>query len=176
MKVSSPDIIHKTEARCVIVNIKDSSGAIGAYRQIMKNARTYKKGVRINGVIVVRMIPEGTREVIIGSKQDPQFGPVLMFGLGGIFVEVLKDVSFRVIPLEREDAREMVREIRGFKILEGVRGKGPINFRLLETTIMKVSKMVWENSGKGKKIQELDINPLFVDEKGVWAADVRILA
>lgn len=175
MKVSSPDIIHKTEARCVIVNVRDSAACLGAYKQIIKNARKHNPKARVDGVSVMQMIPEGTREVIIGSKQDPQFGPVLMFGLGGIFVEVLKDVSFRIVPLERSDAREMVREIRGFKILEGVRGQGPVNFRLLEDTIMKVSRLVWDNSGRGKGIQELDINPLFIDEKKVWAADVRIL-
>jgi acyl-CoA synthetase (NDP forming) len=171
MKISSPDIIHKTEAKCVIVNIKDPNQARAAYRQILKNARRFRRNARIEGIMVYQMIPSGTREVIIGAKQDPQFGPVLMFGLGGIFVEVLKDVSFRIIPLRKRDAREMVREIRGLKILEGVRGHGPIDFEALEDTIMKVSKMVWEN----KKIQELDINPLFIDEKQVWAADVRIL-
>jgi acyl-CoA synthetase (NDP forming) len=175
MKVSSPDIIHKTEARCVIINIRESNQARAAYRQILKNARKHKTRARIGGVAVFQMIPAGTREVIVGSKQDPQFGPVLMFGLGGIFVEVLKDVSFRLVPLERRDAREMVREIRGYKILEGIRGQKPVNFRALEDTIMKVSRMVWDNTGKGKKIQELDINPLFIDEKNVWAADVRVL-
>jgi acyl-CoA synthetase (NDP forming) len=175
MKVSSPDIVHKTEAKCVIVNIKDPGAARAAYRQILKNARKHRPGARVKGVSVFQMVPAGTREVIIGSKQDPQFGPVLMFGLGGILVEVLRDVSFRVVPLERMDAREMIREIRGFRILEGVRGRGPVNLRALEDTIMKVSRMVWSNTGKGSKIQELDINPLFVDEKGVWAADVRVL-
>lgn len=175
MKVSSPDIIHKTEAKCVIVNIGDSQQARAAFRQIVKNARKHKTRARVNGVAVFEMVPSGTREIILGSKHDPQFGPVLMFGLGGIFVEVLRDVSFRIIPLERKDAREMIREIRGYKILEGARGEKPVNFRLLEDTIMKVSRMVSENSGKGKKIQELDINPLFIDEKEVWAADVRVI-
>ncbi|RLI95980.1 MAG: acetyl-CoA synthetase [Candidatus Aenigmatarchaeota archaeon] len=175
MKVSSPDILHKTDAGCVILDVRDEEGVRKAYRQIIRNARKNKQRARIEGVSVEEMIPEGTREVIIGAKQDPQFGPVLMFGLGGIFVEVLKDVSFGVVPLERGDAAEMVREIRGFRILEGVRGQKPVNMRLLEMTIMKVSRMVWENSGKGKRIQELDINPLFIDEKNVWAADVRVL-
>ncbi len=175
MKVSSPDILHKTEARCVIVNIRDTSSVRAAYRQILKNARKFKPRARVEGVAVYQMIPAGTREVILGSKQDPQFGPVLMFGLGGILVEVLRDVSFRLIPLERRDAREMLREIRGYRILEGVRGQKPVNLKALEDTIMKVSRMVWANTNKGKKIQELDINPLFVDEKRVWAADVRVL-
>lgn len=175
VKISSPDIIHKTEAECVILNIRDSNSLRAAYRQVIKNARKHKPRARIMGVAVYQMIPRGTREVIIGGLQDPQFGPVLMFGLGGIFVEVLKDVSFRIIPLERQDAREMIKDIRGFKILEGIRGQGPVNFRLLEDTILKVSKMVWENSRKGVKIKELDINPLFINEKNVWAADVRVL-
>jgi acyl-CoA synthetase (NDP forming) len=175
MKVSSPDIVHKTEAKCVIVNIKTEETARVGFLQIMKNARKHKPRARITGVEVSEMVPQGTREVIIGSKTDPQFGPVLMFGLGGILVEVLRDVSFRVVPLKRNDAREMIREIRGFRILEGVRGRKPVNFRLLEDTIMKVSRMVWENSGKGRRILDLDINPLFIDEKSVWAADVRVL-
>jgi acyl-CoA synthetase (NDP forming) len=170
MKISSPDIIHKTEANCVILNIRDSGAARAAYRQIIKNARKHKPRGRIMGVLVYHMVPKGKREVIIGAKKDPQFGPVLMFGLGGIFVEVMKDVSFKVVPLERKDARDMIQEIKGYKVLKGVRGKGPVDFKLLEDTILKVSKMVWEN----KAIQELDINPLFIDEKKVWAADVRI--
>lgn len=176
MKVSSPDIIHKTEAKAVIINIKDAQQARAAFKQIVRNSRKHKPRARIKGVQVFEMVPQGTREVIIGSKQDPQFGPVLMFGLGGIFVEVLKDVTFRVIPLERKDAREMIRELRGLRILEGVRGKPAVSFRLLEDTIMKVSRMVWENSDKGKRIKELDINPLFVDDKQVWAADVRMFS
>jgi acyl-CoA synthetase (NDP forming) len=175
MKVSSPDIVHKTEAKCVIINIKDAIAAGAAYKQIMKNARKYDPKARIMGVSVFEMVPQGTREVIIGSKHDPQFGPVLMFGLGGVFVEVLRDVSFRIVPLARDDAREMIREIRGYRILEGVRGQGPVNFRLLEDTIMKVSKLVQHNTRGGKRIRELDINPLFIDEKRIWAADVRIL-
>ncbi len=175
MKVESPDIIHKTDAKCVIVRIRNSGEAIAAYLQILKNARKHSPKARVDGVRVSGMIPEGTLEVIIGSKHDPQFGPVLMFGLGGILVEVLRDVSFRIIPLERKDASEMVREIKGRKVLEGVRGQKPVNMRLLENTIMKVSRMVWENTGKGRKIQELDINPLFIDDRNVWAADVRIL-
>jgi acyl-CoA synthetase (NDP forming) len=175
MKIASPDIIHKTDAKCVIVRIRNSGEAIAAYLQILKNARKHKPRAKVKGVWISRMIPDGTLEVIIGSKHDPQFGPVLMFGLGGILVEILRDVAFRIIPLERIDAKEMVREIRGFRVLEGVRGQKPVNLRLLESTIMKVSKMVWENTGKGRKIQELDINPLFISEKDVWAADVRIL-
>ena len=171
MKVSSPDIIHKTDANCVIVNIKDSTAAMAAYKQIGKNARKHKPKAKVDGVAVFEMVPSGTREVIIGAKQDPQFGPVLMFGLGGILVEVLKDVSFRLVPLTKKDAKEMVREIRGFRILEGVRGKGPVDFEKLESTILKVSRLVEAN----KRIKELDINPLFIDENRVWAADVRIL-
>ncbi len=175
MKVSSPDIVHKTDAKAVILNVESADSARKAYGQILRNAKKHKPKAMIEGVTLSRMVPEGAKEVIIGAKQDPQFGPVIMFGLGGIFVEVLKDVSFRLAPLERRDASSMVREIKGYSVLEGVRGEEPVNTRLLELTLMKVSKMVWENTGKGKKIQELDINPLFADSKNVWAADVRIL-
>ncbi len=169
MKIESPDIIHKTDAKCVILNLKTEETLRTAFRQIHKNARKHKRNAKILGVQIFEMVQQGTREVIIGAKEDPQFGPVLMFGLGGILVEVMKDVSFRVIPLERKDAKAMIREIRGFKILEGVRGQGPINFKLLEDTILKVSSMV----EKTKKIKELDINPLFISDKA-WAADVRV--
>jgi acyl-CoA synthetase (NDP forming) len=175
MKISSPDILHKTDCGCVILNIRDTGSVRAAFKQIMHNARKTFPRARIAGVSLFQMVPRGTREVIVGAKQDPHFGPVLMFGLGGILVEVMRDVSFRVIPLERKDAREMIREIRGFKVLEGVRGQGPVDFKLLEDVLLKASKMVWENSGKGRRIQEMDINPLFISERKAWAADARIM-
>lgn len=170
MKIYSPDIIHKTDAGGVVLGIKTEQEAKRAYSEIIKKVRKKVRGAKILGVFVEETA-EG-HELIIGSRQDAQFGPVIMFGLGGIFVEVFKDVVFRIIPIERKDASEMIREIKGYKILEGSRGKGPINFKALENCLLNVSKMIWANR---KKIKELDINPVFANEKGVKAVDVRII-
>jgi len=165
MKISSPDILHKTESKGIVVGVEEH--AVGkTFEQLITRAK--RKRARIDGVLLQEQVTG--REVIIGGKQDPSFGPVIMFGLGGIFVEVLKDVVFRLAPLERKDARSMIREIKGFSILQGVRGEKPINFKKLEDVLLNVSKLLWKNN-----IKELDINPLFVNEKQALAADVRIL-
>ncbi len=171
MKISSPDIIHKTDIGGLVLNIGSGKDAESAYGRILKNAKKVR-GAKINGVLVQEMVTgKEVREVIIGSKQDATFGPVLMFGLGGVFVEVMKDVSFRLVPVTRSDAREMIEEIRSYPILAGSRGQKPVNFRALEDCMLAVSRMVHGE----KRIKELDINPLFVDQKRAVAADVRIL-
>jgi len=167
MKISSPKIIHKSEVKGVALGIDNEEQARRSFKEMMRNARKVK-GAKIEGVIVQEQL-EGV-EIIMGSKQDPSFGPALMFGLGGIFVEILKDVSFRLVPLERKDAREMIQEIKGYPILKGVRGQKGVNLRALEDCLISLSRMVSK-----EKIQELDINPLFADHGGVKAADVRIL-
>ena len=116
------------------------------------------------------MAPAGT-EVIIGMSKDPQFGPVLMFGLGGIFVEVLKDVAFRIVPLEARDARQMIEEIKGFPVLQGVRGQDPADLDALESLILKLSEFVEANP----KVEELDLNPVFAYKDGAIAVDARIV-
>ncbi len=172
LKISSPQILHKTDADGVIVDIQNEKEVLEGFDKIIKNAKKYNPKAEIKGVLVQEMVKgHDFREVIIGSKKDLQFGPVIMFGLGGIFVEVLKDVSFRIIPIERKDAKEMISEIRGYKILKGVRGQKPISFKALEDCLLNVSKMVWKN----KKINELDINPLFVNSKRLVAVDARII-
>jgi acyl-CoA synthetase (NDP forming) len=125
---------------------------------------------RIEGVAVQHMAPSGT-EVIIGMSKDPQFGPVLMFGLGGVLVEVLKDVAFRIVPLEPRDARQMVREIKGYPVLEGVRGQPPADIAALESLILKLSAFVEANP----QIEEVDQNPVFAYPDGVIAVDARIV-
>ena len=125
---------------------------------------------RIEGVAVQKMAPAGT-EVIVGMSKDPQFGPVMMFGLGGILVEILKDVAFRIVPLEPKDAREMVREIKGFPVLEGVRGQPPADLNALEKLILKISEFVEAHP----EIEELDLNPVFAYSEGVLAVDARIV-
>jgi len=170
LKIQSPDILHKSDAGGVILGLKTGEEVAKAYEKILKNAKNYDRHAKILGVLVQEMIEEG-HQCIIGTKKDPQFGPVLMFGFGGIFVEVFKDVSFRIIPIERKDAKEMISEIKGYAILKGVRGQKPVNFKSLENALLKVSGMVWRD----KRIEELDINPLFVSSSGVKAADARII-
>jgi acyl-CoA synthetase (NDP forming) len=173
LKVDSPDIPHKTEAGALMLNLNSEAEVRKAYTTVLQNAGQYKPAARINGVLVQEMLPEGI-EVIIGMTKDPVFGPTIMFGLGGIFVEVLKDVSFRVAPLSRGDAMDMIKEIKGYPLLKGVRGKQPADVDALVDVIMKVSAMVTvlENH-----IEELDINPLVVypEKMGVRAADAMIV-
>lgn len=171
LKVSSPDILHKTDVGGVVLDIGNTEELQDAYRKMMKRVKKKKPRARIDGVLVQEMVPRDSRELIIGGRRDPQFGPVIMFGLGGVWVEALKDVSFRLIPISRKDAREMIREIRGHSILEGMRGQKPVDFKLLEDCLLRVSKMLWKN----KKIQELDINPLFINDKKAIAVDARIV-
>ena len=170
MKIISPDIIHKSDAGGVKVNIKDEKEAKLAYQEIISKAKKYNKEAQIFGVITYSMIPQGT-EIIIGMMKDPHFGPVIMFGLGGIFVEILKDISFRVLPIEERDAREMITEIRGYEILKGARGKSPRDIQAIEGVLMKISKLTMENP----EINEIDLNPIFIFEKGLQVVDARMI-
>lgn len=170
MKIVSPDIIHKSDAGGVKLDIKDEKEAKLAYQEIIFNIKKYNKEARIEGVIVYPLIPKEI-EVIVGMIKDPHFGPVAMFGLGGIFVEVLKDISFRIIPLEERDAQEMITEIKGYEILKGVRGKPPLDIQAIKEVIMKVSKLTMENP----EINEIDLNPIFVFEKGLQVVDARMI-
>jgi acyl-CoA synthetase (NDP forming) len=170
MKIVSPDIIHKTDAGGVKLNIKDETEARLAYQEIISKAKKYNKNTKISGAIVDSMIHEGT-EIIIGMMKDPHFGPVIMFGLGGIFVEILKDISFRVLPIEERDAREMIIETRGYEILKGARGRSPRDIQAIEGVLMKISKLTMENP----EINEIDLNPIFVFEKGLQVVDARMI-
>ena len=173
LKVDSPDITHKTDAGALLLNLTSEEEVRRAYSAVLQNARKYKPDARINGVLVQELLPEGI-EVIIGVTRDHVFGPVIMFGLGGIFVEVLKDVSFRVAPLSPGDALDMIREIKGYPVLKGVRGKPAADVDALVEVIMKVSAMVTELQDR---IEELDINPLMVypAKMGAKAADAMIV-
>jgi len=170
MKIVSPDIIHKSDAGGVKIGVKNEEEAKMAYQEIISKAIKYNKKAKISGVIVYPMVPQGT-EIIIGMTKDPSFGPVIMFGLGGIFVEVLKDVSFRIIPLEERDAQEMIAEIKGYKILKGARGEAPKDIEAIKNLLMKVSKLTMENP----EIKEIDLNPVFVFEKGLQVVDARMI-
>ncbi len=170
LKVDSPDIIHKTEAGGVKLNIQSPEGVRNAYAEIMEKAKDYNPNARINGISVQEMAPAGV-EVIVGGKRDPVFGPTVLFGLGGIYVEVMRDVALRVAPLSKDDAADMVREIKGFKILEGVRGRPPADIEAIQDVILKVSALL-ENC---PQINEIDINPLLVYPRGKGARAVDAL-
>ena len=170
MKIISPDIIHKTDAGGVKVGIKDEKEAKVAYQDIIYKVKKYKKEAKISGVIAYSMIPQET-EIIIGMMKDPCFGPTIMFGLGGIFVEILKDISFRILPIEERDAREMIAEIKGYEILKGVRGEGPKDIKAIKNLLLKISQLALENP----EISEIDLNPVFVFEKGLQVIDARMI-
>lgn len=170
LKIVSKDILHKSDAGGVKVNISGKDGVRAAYDEIMSNVKAYKPDAVIEGILLCEMLKPGL-EAIIGMTKDVSFGPTLMFGLGGIFVEVLKDVSFRILPLTKADALEMIREIKGIKLLKGIRGEKPKDVEALAELLLKVAKMIEENP----EIEELDINPCFVYEQGVLPADARVM-
>lgn len=170
MKLISPDIIHKTEAGGVKIGIKSPEEAKKAFKEIIDSARKYKPDAKIVGVQIQKMIEKGI-EVIIGVSKDVQFGHLIMFGLGGIYVEILKDVSFRIAPLTDIDADEMVNEIKSAKILKGYRNIPECNTEKIKETILKISQLVCDFP----EIKEMDINPLIVNERDAIAVDVRFV-
>jgi acyl-CoA synthetase (NDP forming) len=170
LKIVSPDIIHKFDVGGVILNLKNRKQVREAYRKIISNVKRSKPDARIVGILVQEMAPPST-EVIVGMTKDPQFGPALMFGLGGIFVEVLKDVSFRVAPITERDAREMITEIKGYPLLKGYRGTPPADVDTLVQILLKTSKLVIEHP----EVDQLDLNPIMVYEKGAKVVDARMI-
>ena len=170
LKVVSRDIAHKSDVGGVELGLADADAVRAAYDRIMAAAKERAPGAGVEGVSVQQMAQQGT-EVIIGTTTDPQFGPVLAFGLGGIMVEVLKDVAFRIVPLESRDARQIVREIRGFPVLEGVRGQPGSDLDALEAMILQVSQFASDHP----EVAELDLNPVFAYPDGAIAVDARIV-
>ena len=170
LKVSSVDITHKSDAGGVKVNLKDKAAVEQAYDEIMASCTAKFPDADIEGISVQGMAKAGT-EVIIGMTKDPSFGPVLMFGLGGIFVEVLKDVAFRVVPIEACDAEDMINEIKGKKLLEGYRGQDPADVACLQQMLLKLSDFVDATPG----IEEIDMNPVFAYKDGAVVVDARII-
>ena len=171
LKVQSPQILHKTEANGIRLGLKTDEEVLAAYDEILKSVKQHRPEASIRGILVQEMIADGV-EVIIGTTEDPVFGPVVMFGLGGIFVEALRDVSFRVAPFSRRDAEEMIREIKGYRVLQGVRGKPPVDIDAIVDCLLKVSRLVTDF---GNEIREIDINPLVVLPKGAHAVDALIV-
>ncbi len=160
LKEFSSEAIHKTDAGKVKVRIKNNQELLLALENIVFG----------KGEVVIQEMLRGT-EIILGMKRDLQFGPVIMFGLGGIFVEVLKDISLRVAPVDLSEAMAMIKEIKGYKILEGIRGKKPVNISKIAETIVLLSSLALNEQG----IKEIDLNPLFVNEDGILAVDARFI-
>ena len=169
LKIVSPDVVHKTDVGGRILNIKNEEELKKAYEKILANVKKKVRKARIHGMLVQKMVGDGL-EIIIGGKKDAQFGETIMFGLGGIFVEVFGDVSFRVVPIEKKDAVEMVEEVKGYEILKGYRGK-KYDVKVIVDVLMKVSKLLEKND----EIAEMDINPLIVLPRGAVAVDARIV-
>jgi len=169
MKIVSPQIFHKMDARAVVLNIETREEAKKAYTDIVKNAVAYNPQAEIYGVLVTKMIPKG-EEVILGVNKHPGFGHLLMFGFGGIYVELFKNVSFRLAPIGRNNARRMIRNIKGYEILTGYRGKPKADIETIEKLLVGLSNLVTDNP----QVKELDINPLIVHEegKGATVADI----
>ncbi len=170
LKIVSPDVIHKSDSGGVKLSLNNVTEVKRAYDEILRKVRKQHPDAFVHGVSVQKMVRPGT-EVIVGMSKDPQFGPVIMFGLGGIFVELLRDVSFRVIPVERKDAQEMIEEIKGYPLLQGYRGKDPASISALVEIILKISKWIEGNP----QIKELEMNPIFVYRDRAVAVDARII-
>jgi len=171
MKITSPQIIHKSDAGGVKVGLKNDKEVRSAFREIVKNAKKYDKKALIKGVLILEMV-KGGKEMIIGSKLEPGFGPVIMLGMGGIYVEILKDVTFRLAPVTDKEANDMISSIKTQKLLKGVRGEKPSDINKLSECIQRLSQLVTDF----KEIKELDMNPVLVMEKGKGCKilDVRI--
>jgi len=170
LKIVSPEIIHKSDAGGVKVNLKTAEEVKAAYKTILENVKKYNAKANVVGVLVQEMAPQST-EVIIGAVKDPQFGQTVMFGVGGIFVEILKDVTFRVAPLTEQDAMDMITELKAYSLLTGYRNTPAADIKALVTLLLCVSKLVMDHP----EIKELDLNPVMAYEKGAKTVDARII-
>ncbi|MGQ9566052.1 MAG: acetate--CoA ligase family protein [Candidatus Bathyarchaeales archaeon] len=170
MKIVSPDVIHKFDVGGVIVNIKEPREVKKAYQTILQNVKKHNPKAQIVGVVVQEMAPAST-EVIVGALKDPQFGQTLMFGLGGIFVEILKDVTFKIAPITEQEAKEMITEVKAYPLLQGYRGQPPADTKAIVKILLATSKLIMDHP----EIKELDLNPIMVYEKGAKTVDARII-
>ncbi len=166
LKLIAEDIIHKSDTGAVKLNLKSSEDVEQAYDELISIPSQKEKKISVQ-----KMADEPITELIIGMTTDPQFGPALMFGIGGILVELLEDVSFRIAPVTEYDCREMIKEIKGFPILDGYRGKPKADINAIVDVLMKISELVI----KYEEINELDLNPVFIYEKGLICVDARII-
>jgi len=170
LKVVSPDVVHKFDVGGVVLNLQSREEVREAFKQILENVKKRVPNAKVLGVTVQEMAAPST-EVIVGAVKDPQFGPALMFGLGGIFVEVLKDVTFRIAPITEEDAREMITEIKAYPLLKGYRGIPPADIEAIVQILVNTSRLVTDHP----EINELDLNPVIVYENGAKTVDARII-
>ncbi|MEM2025732.1 MAG: acetate--CoA ligase family protein, partial [Desulfurococcaceae archaeon] len=170
MKVVSKDIVHKTDAGCVFLNVDGEELVEAYFKLIMDNALNYSPKAKVAGVLVEEMLPKGV-EIVVGAFRDIEFGPTVMFGLGGVLVEVLKDVSFRVAPIAEDEAKEMMREVRGYRILEGYRGMDPVNLEAVVDVLVKTSRLIVEN----EEVEQVDLNPVIASRGQVRVADARVI-
>lgn len=172
LKIVSPQILHKVDVGGVQVNIKTKAELRRAYKELLSNVKSNMPDAEIWGVFVQEMAKKG-KETIIGMNRDPHFGPILLFGLGGIYVELFKDVSFRIAPIRELGARRMIRQIRGYRMFEGFRGEPSSDTKAIEECLQRLSQLVIDF----EEIDELDINPLIVYQEGDGAVvvDARIL-
>jgi acetyltransferase len=170
LKIVSPDILHKSDAGGVRINLRTEKEIREAFDEILENAHKYNPRADIRGILVAPMAVKGV-EIIIGTKYDDQFGPVIMYGLGGIMVEILKDVAFRVLPITPTDARKMIAETKSYPILSGARGKPPLDQKSIRKLLLLCSEIVEAYPD----IQEMDLNPVIVHEKGLSIADARVI-
>ncbi|NVM35006.1 MAG: acetate--CoA ligase family protein [Candidatus Lokiarchaeota archaeon] len=172
-KLMSPDIVHKTDAKVIRLNIESDDELSQAYDEVITNGKNYKLDAKVIGVNIQKMAKNGVAEIIIGGVRDKNFGPVLMFGFGGIFVEIFKDVSYRVCPLSKTEAERMIRSIKAFPLLDGYRGQFKGDIDQLTDIMLKCCNLLIENP----EIMELDLNPVIVFEigKGVTVVDARII-
>ncbi|TXT59033.1 MAG: Acetate--CoA ligase [ADP-forming] II subunit beta [Promethearchaeota archaeon] len=166
LKLMAEDVVHKSDVGAVKLNIKDDQDVKKAYDELMEIPSQEEKQISVQ-----KQEDEPITELIIGMTTDPQFGPALMFGIGGILVELLEDVSFRIAPITEYDAKEMIHEIKGFPLLNGFRGKPKADIDAIVDTLMKISEFVMEHP----EINEMDLNPVFIYEDGIKCVDARII-
>jgi acetyl-CoA synthetase (ADP-forming) len=170
MKIVSPDVLHKTDVGGVRLGLRNAVEVEAAYRSIMQEVAREQPDAELRGVILYPQAPDGL-EIIVGQMYDPQFGAVLMFGLGGVFAEALQDISFRVIPIKEADARQMISEIRGHRVLRGWREQPAADIESIVEVLRKVSRLSVEHP----EIEEMDLNPVRVYADGVLVLDARIM-
>jgi len=174
LKINSPDILHKTEAKGVLLNVDGADAVRQGYDQLLRSARSYKPDARIEGVLVQEMVPPGAVEVIIGTSVDPQFGPAVVFGLGGVLVELFRDASLRLAPVTRAEALDMIGDTRGAALLRGYRGRPAGDIEALADAICRLSHLA---SDLRNEIAAIDVNPLMILPvgQGVVAADALVI-
>ena len=170
LKIVSPDIIHKSDVGGVMVNLNKPAEVTDAYKKIMENVKKYNAKAKIVGVLVQEMARQST-EVIVGAVKDPQFGQTVMFGLGGIFVEILKDINFKIAPFTRDDARDMITGLKSYPLLKGYRNTPPADIDALIGILFATSRLIMDHP----EIKELDLNPVMVYRKGAKTVDARII-